>query len=127
MIDHLSIVVSDIEKARAFYDAVLATFGAKRVMNVDVDEQAHVHASGYGLDWKPVFWIGNGKPSPQGHVAFRVANRAGVDAFYQSALAAGAMDGGPPGLRPHYHEHYYAAFVIDRDGNHLEAVCHTPE
>lgn len=125
MIDHLSIHVSDIEKARAFYDAALAPLGAQRVMNVDIEER--VHASGYGTDCKPVFWIGEGQPTPQGHVAFRAVDHAAVNAFYESALAAGATDDGPPGLRPQYHEHYYAAFVIDHDGNHLEAVCHIPE
>ncbi|MEJ2116859.1 MAG: VOC family protein, partial [Alphaproteobacteria bacterium] len=93
------------------------------VMNVDD------LASGYGtkaVGWKPAFWIGAGKPAPQGHIAFQAADRPSVDAFYQAALAAGAKDDGGPGLRPHYHPDYYAAFVIDPDGNRLEAVCHKP-
>jgi predicted lactoylglutathione lyase len=57
-------------------------------------------------------------------VAFRVNTRAMVDAFYQAAMAAGGRDNGKPGLRPHYHEHYYAAFVLDPDGHNIEAVCH---
>ena len=120
MIDHLSISVSDMTKARAFYDAVLATISAKRVMNVDD------YASGYGTDRKPVFWIGADKPALNGHIAFAAPSRAIVDAFYKAAIAAGAKDNGAPGLRPHYHENYYGAFVIDPDGNRLEAVCHNP-
>ena len=58
------------------------------------------------------------------HVAFVAPSRAGVDAFYRAALAAGGKDNGPPGLRPHYHTNYYAAFVLDPDGNNIEAVCH---
>lgn len=121
MIDHLSIPVADMNKARAFYDTVLATIGASRVMNVED------FASGYGTDCKPVFWIGAGKPSLNGHIAFAAPGRAAVDAFYKAAIAAGATDNGAPGLRPQYHENYYGAFVIDPDGNRLEAVCHRPE
>jgi len=61
------------------------------------------------------------------HVAFSAPDRASVDAFHEAALAAGGTDNGAPGLRPHYHETYYAAFVHDPDGNNLEAVCHRPE
>lgn len=120
MIDHLSISVSDIAKGRAFYDAVLAAVRGKRVMDIDD------HASGYGTDWRPVFWIGAGGPALNGHIAFAAPDRASVDAFYKAAIAAGAKDNGAPGLRPHYHPSYYGAFVIDPDGNRLEAVCHGP-
>jgi catechol 2,3-dioxygenase-like lactoylglutathione lyase family enzyme len=61
------------------------------------------------------------------HVAFSAPDRAAVDAFHAAALAAGGTDNGAPGLRPHYHETYYAAFAHDPDGNNLEAVCHRPE
>jgi catechol 2,3-dioxygenase-like lactoylglutathione lyase family enzyme len=61
------------------------------------------------------------------HIAFRAADRAGVDAFYRAALAAGGRDNGGPGLRPHYHPNYYGAFVLDPDGNNVEAVCHAPD
>jgi predicted lactoylglutathione lyase len=60
------------------------------------------------------------------HVAFVAPSRAGVDALYQAALAAGGKDNGPPGLRTQYHANYYAAFVLDPDGNNVEAVCHAP-
>ena len=76
---------------------------------------------------KPSFWIGrNAQPSGPLHVAFVAPSRAAVDAFYAAALKAGGRDNGAPGLRPHYHPNYYAAFVFDLDGNNVEAVCHMP-
>lgn len=127
MIDHLSITVADIGKARAFYDAVLATLGAARIMNMDRPE---VRISGYGREGKPSFWIadiGGGVAPMPGHVAFAALDRSAVDAFHAAALAAGAADNGAPGLRAHYHPNYYGSFVIDPDGNRLEAVCHHPQ
>jgi catechol 2,3-dioxygenase-like lactoylglutathione lyase family enzyme len=126
MIDHVSTTVSDIEKARAFYDAVLGALGAVRLMNA---EHGPIAISGYGQGGKPSFWIAGGTgeaPALAGHVAFAAPDRGAVDAFYKAAIAAGATDNGAPGLRPHYHENYYGAFVIDPDGNRLEAVCHAP-
>jgi predicted lactoylglutathione lyase len=61
------------------------------------------------------------------HIAFAASSRAEVDAFYKAAIAAGAKDNGPPGIRAHYHPAYYGAFVLDADGNNIEAVCHKPE
>jgi catechol 2,3-dioxygenase-like lactoylglutathione lyase family enzyme len=60
------------------------------------------------------------------HIAFTAADRATVEAFHRAALAAGGRDNGGPGLRPQYHADYYGAFVLDPDGNNIEAVCHTP-
>ncbi|OQX68780.1 MAG: hypothetical protein B6A08_08800 [Sorangiineae bacterium NIC37A_2] len=65
--------------------------------------------------------------SPRVHIAFRAENRAQVRAFYEAALRAGGTDNGPPGPRPHYHENYYGAFVLDPDGHNIEACCHDPE
>lgn len=131
MIDHLSLAVGDIERSRAFYDRVMPALGARRM--ADIEEADHV-ASGYGTsEGEPALWIGaarRGGPAPaipEGqHVALAAADRGAVDAFYVAAIAAGATDNGGPGLRPHYHPHYYAAFVIDPDGHRLEAVCHAP-
>jgi catechol 2,3-dioxygenase-like lactoylglutathione lyase family enzyme len=82
---------------------------------------------GYGVPPKPDFWTAEGTPNqPPVHIAFRADNRGQVDAFYQAAIAAGGKDNGPPGLRPHYHQDYYGAFVLDPDGHNIEAVCHTP-
>lgn len=130
MIDHVSFGVSDLTRSRAFYDAVLAPFGATRLMDFNTAGES---ASGYGNGNEPVFWIGvrgsGAKPQPSGglHVAFHAASRAQVDAFYKAAIAAGGRDNGPPGLRPHYHPNYYAAFIFDPDGYHIEAVCHHAE
>ena len=83
---------------------------------------------GMGVPPKPDFWIHQGSPQkPPLHIAFRADSRAVVDAFYRAALSAGGKDNGPPGLRPHYHEHYYGAFVLDPDGHNIEACCHAPE
>lgn len=134
MIDHLSLPVSDYALSRTFYDKALGALGCKVQMEV-ADSPDYVGA-GYGpADLpEPAFWIGAGRepgPAPATplgqHVAFKAKDRAGVDAFHAAALAAGGRDNGPPGLRPHYHPNYYAAFVLDPDGHRLEAVCHLPE
>jgi catechol 2,3-dioxygenase-like lactoylglutathione lyase family enzyme len=130
MLDHVSVPVSDMAEARAFYDAALGPLGFKRMMNFDAEQGNS--ASGYGTD-HPWFWIGRedarkSAPVSKGsHIAFRAPNRAAVDAFYEAAMDAGATDNGAPGLRPNYHPNYYAAFVFDLDGHHIEAVCHNPE
>lgn len=132
MIDHLSLPVTDIERSRAFYDIVLAALGQQRVMQID-DGGYRTYAYGPG-EPDAQFWIGAptaGAASvamPHGfHIAFSAPNRRAVDAFHRAAMGAGARDNGPPGLRPHYHANYYAAFVFDLDGHHLEAVCHLPD
>ncbi len=84
--------------------------------------------AGYGVDGHPDFWIMQGQVNhPPVHFAFRASSRQEVDDFYQAALLAGGRDHGAPGLRPHYHVNYYAAFILDPDGHNIEAVCHTPE
>jgi len=127
MIAHLSLGVTDLARARSFYDAVLPTLGYRCVYEID---------DGYGYGAAPdeaVFWIGlpldrsraavacNGT-----HVAFNAPTRAAVDAFYKAALAAGGADNGAPGRRD-YTPTYYAAFVFDPDGHAIEAVCYRPE
>lgn len=130
MLDHFGFKVSDIARSRAFYDAVLAPLGYGLVMEVTpaMTGNGSEHL-GYGPTGKPAFWIGTGGEATRNglHVALTAPNRAAVDAFYQAAIANGAKDNGPPGLRPHYHETYYGAFVIDPDGHNLEAVTHRPE
>jgi len=128
MIDHIGIPVSDYARSKAFYLAVSTPIGAALVMEVPPEFIDGKHAAGFGRHGKPSFWIGDGEESiGKVHVAFTVDSRAAVDAFHAAALAAGATDNGAPGLRPHYHEHYYGAFVIDPDGHNIEAVCHAPE
>jgi catechol 2,3-dioxygenase-like lactoylglutathione lyase family enzyme len=121
MLDHITIGVADIETSQAFYDQALLPLGITRLY-AEGDSFA-----GYGVGEKAFFWIGRRAAAQTGaHVAFTAPDRATVDRFYQAALAAGGRENGPPGLRPHYHENYYGAFVLDPDGHNVEAVCHGP-
>ena len=125
MIDHTGIIVSDFERSKTFYRQTLAAIGYELLMEVTAAQSGTHDFAGFGERDKPDFWISQGTPNqPPIHIAFRVQSRAMVDAFYQAALAAGAKDNGAPGLRPHYHAHYYGAFVRDADGHNIEAVCH---
>ncbi len=133
MIDHISIGVSDLGKAKSFYDTVLKPLGYGCVYTVDVPGEG-VIAHGYGEADKPSFWIGkperlDSDANAKGgtHVAFQAKSRKSIDEFHAAALKAGATDNGAPGLRPHYHPDYYGAFAYDPDGNKIEACCHHPE
>jgi catechol 2,3-dioxygenase-like lactoylglutathione lyase family enzyme len=118
MIDHVSVMVSDIAKSRAFYLHALAQTGHSKVVEY-AQTAGFCHADGSD------FWISQGAPNrPPIHIAFRVSSRAAVDAFHKAAIAAGGRDNGAPGLRPHYHPNYYGAYVLDPDGHNIEAVCH---
>ena len=121
MLDHVGIQVSDLERSVAFYTKALAPLGYELVMRWEA-------YAGFGVGGKPDFWIdgGSGAPKQTIHVAFRASGRAHVRSFYDAAMAAGGKDNGTPGVRPHYHEHYYGAFVTDPDGPNIEAVCHEP-
>jgi catechol 2,3-dioxygenase-like lactoylglutathione lyase family enzyme len=124
--DHISFGVSDIARSRAFYDAALAPLGMSRLVNVTEGSSTN---SAYGQDGQPRFWIcqdpaDKPKPSEGMHLAFLASDRAAVDAFHKAGLAIGGRDNGAPGIRAHYHAEYYAAFLIDPDGHHIEAVCH---
>lgn len=124
MIDHIGLAVSDVERSRAFYAAALAPLGYRALQTLKNDLGNDIVMMG---DHEPFFVIAGGERVGEGnHVAFRAATRAQVDAFHAAALAAGGKDNGGPGLRPQYHENYYAAFVHDPDGMNIEAVCHTP-
>ena len=120
MLDHLSVRVADYARSKRFYEAALAPLGYKVVMELH-------GAAGLGVGGKPDFWISAGAASGPLHVAFASPTRVLVNAFYKAALAAGASDNGAPGMRPQYHPNYYGAFVLDPDGNNVEAVCHLPE
>lgn len=127
LIDHLTLVVSDYARSKAFYERALAPLGARPIME-------HGKACGFGRGHKPDFWIGEGPTSFQTpeqlrvitptHVAFAAKSSAEVDAFHAAAIAAGGKDFGAPGLRPQYHPGYYGAFVLDPDGHDVEAVFH---
>ena len=123
MLDHVGIPVSDFMHSKGFYLKVLATLGYGLVLEVASEETGGNSHAGFGPKGKPAFWIGSGKPiKGQVHFAFVAKNRAAVRAFHKAALAAGGRDNGPPGLRPHDRVKYYAAFVLDPDGNRIEAV-----
>jgi catechol 2,3-dioxygenase-like lactoylglutathione lyase family enzyme len=120
VIDHLTRTVRDADASVAFFSRVLRPLGY-RVTN------RFGEYVGFGTKRKPYFWLKPGEvPTTPMHLALVAPSRAAVDRFYQQALAAGAKDNGPPGLRPDYHPDYYAAFVTDVDGHNLEAVCHLP-
>ncbi len=128
MLDHIGLAVADMEWSKAFYQAALKPLGLGVVMEVTAEETGADAQAGFGEEGKPFFWIGTGdRPKGGAHVAFVAQARAEVDAFHRAALAAGGRDNGAPGLRPHYHQSYYGAFVFDPDGNNIEAVCHRPE
>lgn len=127
MIDHTGVSASDFDKSKAFYTKALAAIGYALLMEFPAAVTGHTDVAGFGEPPKPDFWIYKGAPNnPPVHVAFRVSSRAMVDAFHKAAMATGGRDNGAPGVRPHYHEHYYGAFVLDPDGNNVEAVCHSP-
>lgn len=129
MIDHLSSYATDFDATKAFYDAALGALGFQVVTEMVMDWDQELpgrRACAYG-DTRPIFWVIETKVeyTPR-HLAFTAADHAGVDAFHTAGLAAGGTDHGAPGPRPVYHEHYYGGFLLDPDGNNVEAVCHAP-
>jgi catechol 2,3-dioxygenase-like lactoylglutathione lyase family enzyme len=124
MLDHIGVAVTDFERSKSFFLEALAPLDIALLMEVTAEQTGGDAHAGFGVDGKPFFWIGNGKrPVGALHVAFIASSRAQVEAFYQAALRAGGRDNGGPGLRPHYHPNHYAAFILDPDGNNIEAVC----
>jgi catechol 2,3-dioxygenase-like lactoylglutathione lyase family enzyme len=115
---HAAVNVTDFEAAKRFYLGALEPLGY-RVVYEEPDALAYF-ADAKGLD----FGIGRRGPVGGAHVAFDCDDRETVDAFYEAALASGGRDIGGPGLRPQYDANYYAAYVLDPDGNNVEAVCH---
>jgi catechol 2,3-dioxygenase-like lactoylglutathione lyase family enzyme len=122
MIDHVTANISDFAQAKSFYEKTLAPLGYS--VQAEFEGIAVGFGTGEGI---PDFWIGSSGERGATHIAFSARDRSTVDAFYEAAVAAGGRDNGAPGLREHYHENYYAAFVHDADGNNIEAVCHKPE
>jgi catechol 2,3-dioxygenase-like lactoylglutathione lyase family enzyme len=121
VLDHFSVMVRDLPTSAAFYDAVLAPLGARRIL-----EPGPI---GYGVD-SPDFWLvpGPADGAPwEAHIAFTAPDRAAVRAFRDAAVAAGAEVLHEPRLWPEYEPNYYGAFVRDPDGNNVEAVCTKPE
>jgi catechol 2,3-dioxygenase-like lactoylglutathione lyase family enzyme len=121
VLDHVIINVSDYDGARAFYEQALDPLGVGVIIEAD-------QMCGFGEDGKPYLWIAErGEASSPVHVALAAVDHPAVDAFHAAAIADGGTENGPPGVRPHYHRNYYGAFVLDADGNNIEAVCHVPD
>jgi catechol 2,3-dioxygenase-like lactoylglutathione lyase family enzyme len=123
MLDHVGVNASDYERSKSFYEAALAPLGLRVVREIDDA------AAGFGGgDGRPFFFVEKRPPPVRGglHVAFTADERPLVDAFHAAAVGAGGTDNGAPGPRPRYHRDYYGAFVLDPDGNNIEAVCHKP-
>ena len=120
MIDHISLRVQDFSRAIDFYRSALAPLGYKVLMEFP-------NAAGLGANGKADLWImqSEQQPSPT-HIAIS-GERPQINAFHEAALGSGGSDNGPPGLRLDYHPNYYAAFVLDPEGNNIEVVCHAPE
>ena len=119
MFDHCGVNVKDYPASRAFYETALAPLG----WTVAAEWPDH-GVVGFGPEGQGKLWLHQREPVTAGaHIAFTCADRPTVDAFYAAGLAGGGTDNGPPGPR-WYHENYYGAFVLDPDGNNIEAVCH---
>jgi len=122
MLDHLALQCADVAVSAAFYDAVLAPLGGRRVMEAGP-------AVGFGIPPRPTFWLGprsTGTGFRECHIAFVAPDRDAVTAFFDSAVASGAEVLHAPRVWPEYHPAYFGAFVRDPDGNNVEAVCHSP-
>jgi catechol 2,3-dioxygenase-like lactoylglutathione lyase family enzyme len=125
-IDHVSLTVRDLKKVGGFYAAVFAALNMEKVYE-------RADAVGYGTRNRPgddghsylsIFESPAAVPDPRRHWCFRAASAQQVRAFHAAGVAAGGHDAGAPGLRPHYHEKYYAAFLEDPEGHRIEAVFH---
>lgn len=124
MFDHVKFGASDYAASKAFFCKALEPLG----MAVVSEGQPTYGVELCGPDSNASLCIFQTEEKPAHlHLAFMAKDRQQVEAFYRAALEAGGQDNGPPGLRPHYHANYYAAFVIGPDGHNIEAVCHEPE
>jgi catechol 2,3-dioxygenase-like lactoylglutathione lyase family enzyme len=116
MYDHVGLKVKDVAASVRFYKAALETLGHK-VCSQDAS------SASFGPNGSAALYIGKGAPGKGVHLAFAAADRKAVDRFHAAGLKAGGSDNGGPGLRADYSPTYYAAFLIDPDGNNVEAVC----
>ena len=123
MFSHVTLGTNNFAKAEPFYDAVMAVLGHPLMFKAN-GVAAYGEPAGEKVFVLPPFDEQAARPGNGVHVAFKVEDRATVDAFHAAALANGGSDEGAPGLRPHYHPNYYGAYVRDPDGNKLQAVCH---
>jgi len=130
MIDHLSTYSSNYPLTLQFYSRVFLPLGYRLLDEIVSDDDLDFptrRCAVFGSQNKGVFWVIESlEVATPRHVAFSAPDRESVQAFYRIAIENGAKPNGEPGLRPHYHADYYASFVIDPDGNDIEAVCHLP-
>jgi catechol 2,3-dioxygenase-like lactoylglutathione lyase family enzyme len=125
MFAHVSLGVADFARAKKFYDAVMATLGYEFLFGEGDVMAAWGQADSFFIINTPLDPArGAVGPNNGAHICFKARGRRAVDAFYQTAMANGAVDAGPPGFRPHYADDYYAAFVLDPDGHKIEALAY---
>lgn len=134
MLDHVSIPAGEFERSARFYDAVLAPLGLKRIRTPEFEG---IKIADYGAGDVLAFSVGAPIEAEPGswsvspllgmHIAFAAPSRGSVEAFYRAGREAGGADNGAPGLRPEYEPNYFAAYLLDPDGHHVEAVCRTAE
>lgn len=117
MIHHVTLHVSNYEKAKEFFSKTLKPLGYEKIMDFP-----EYKAAGFGKSGKPDFWIAEKNPFGNQHVAISAENQEQIGRFYEAAIKAGAKDNGAPGFRKEYSPDYYAAFILDSDGNNIEAV-----
>jgi catechol 2,3-dioxygenase-like lactoylglutathione lyase family enzyme len=128
MLDHVSLSVVDLDRAKRFYAATLSELGMELVGEVTAEQSGSVAHAGFGIGRKGQLWLsGDGPQMPSAHICFRAGSRQAVRDFYAAGLANGGSDNGAPGIRAIYHPEYYAAFVTDPEGHNIEAVCFEPE
>ncbi|HEX4761006.1 MAG TPA: VOC family protein [Thermoleophilaceae bacterium] len=120
VIDHIGVGVRDYEQSLDFYIRALAPLGLDLVAETEADNRA----AGFGYKGRDDFWIHEGRPLGRTHIAFEAPSRQHVDAFHAAAVEAGGRDNGAPGPRPEYSATYYAAYILDPNGNNIEAVHH---
>ncbi len=122
VVDHVGFAVADYQRSRAFYEKALSPLGLTLI------KEFSGAAAGFGRSGKPSFFIeAHGEPvRGRLHIALSAETRSQVDAFHAAAIEAGGIDNGAPGVRAIYHADYYGGYVLDPDGNNIEAVCHKP-
>ena len=120
VIDHIGVGVRDYDESIAFYTAALAPLGLELVAETGQDNRS----AGFGYKGRDDFWIHEGRPVGRSHIAFEAQSPEQVDAFHAAALEAGGRDNGRPGIREEYSSTYYAAYILDPNGNNIEAVFH---